>query len=206
MIREIYSEYFSERINDIITPEIINIKSGAENGGIYQEPEWKNKVSEKYLYELKEKNLVYNACQESNLYDFPASMSHRILEVLKEIYPDKALYCGGHFYYPPTGYMGWHTNYAVTDDRVYVTYSSESNKSFFRYLENGKVVTDYDDEGLTFRRFSLSNKEPYFWHCVGSECDRFSFGFRLLDINDRDRYSEPMPLNHSIALIMQQFM
>ena len=78
--------------------------------------------------------------------------------------------------------MGWHTNYKMPEERVYITYASEQGKSFFRYLEGDKVITDYDDKGLTVRRFAVSSKRPYFWHCAGSDCDRFSFGYRLKPI------------------------
>ena len=101
---------------------------------------------------------------------------------MKELYPDRQVVGSGHYYYPKTGYMGWHTNSNQPDDRLYITYASEDKKSFFRYYVDGKVVTDYDNKGFNFRTFSLSDKEPYFWHCVGSECDRFSFGYRLVNV------------------------
>ena len=77
--------------------------------------------------------------------------------------------------------MGWHTNYDQPGHRLYITYSSENNKSFFRYRNRGEnqIMTDYDDKGITIREFLVPYKKPYFWHCVGSECDRISFGFCL---------------------------
>ena len=53
-------------------------------------------------------------------------------------------------------------------------------KSFFRYYEDGQIVTDYDKMGMNARKFTCPGESPYFWHCVGSECDRISFGFQLL--------------------------
>ena len=85
----------------------------------------------------------------------------------------------GQFYYPPDGYCGWHTNHDQPVERLYISYTPEKNKSFFRYYEDGKIVTDLDDEVICIRRFKCPEKEPYFWHCVGSETDRISFGFRL---------------------------
>ena len=59
---------------------------------------------------------------------------------------------------------------------------SHENKSFFRYLdENGKIVTDYDDKGATLRLFNIPEEPLHFWHCVGSDCDRYSIGFKLIN-------------------------
>ena len=41
------------------------------------------------------------------------------------------------------------------------------------------MITDYDNKGITVRQFKVTDKPPYFWHCVGSECDRVSFGYTL---------------------------
>ena len=178
--RELYPKHIIERIKEIIIPEAQKVKFSAKIEGLVRDSEWRNEISEENLYTLMERDI--NACESSNMHSFSRDISHKLVHLLKEVYPDKIVYSTGHYYYPPTGYMGWHTNYKVPDDRVYITYTTKSKKSFFRYLENDKVVTDYDDEGFTFRRFSLSSTKPYFWHCVGSECDRFSFGFRICDI------------------------
>ena len=45
------------------------------------------------------------------------------------------------------------------------------------------MITDYDNMGLNFRTFSVAKERPYFWHCVGSNCDRFSFGYKLVDVS-----------------------
>ena len=79
--------------------------------------------------------------------------------------------------------MGWHTNSNTPEKRVYLVYALEDKQSFFRYYEKGEVTTDYDNKGLTVREFNPSSKTPFFWHCVGSECDRYSFGFKLFPAN-----------------------
>ena len=53
------------------------------------------------------------------------------------------------------------------------------NKKIFRYLKNGEIVTSYDNKGITIREFDIPEPPNYFWHCVGSECDRYSFGFKI---------------------------
>ena len=75
--------------------------------------------------------------------------------------------------------MGWHTNHDTSEDRLYITYTDEDKKSFFRYYEDESIITDYDNKGITIRRFSVAGGPPFFWHCVGSKTDRYSFGYRL---------------------------
>jgi hypothetical protein len=85
----------------------------------------------------------------------------------------------GHFWYPKGGFMGWHTNLRKPGWRMYVNYATEENKSFFRYRDpaNGQIVTSWDKE-WNFRMFIISHAHP-FWHCVRSETDRFSLGYRI---------------------------
>ena len=96
----------------------------------------------------------------------------------------------GHFIYPPTGYMGWHTNHTNPCTRLYITYATEDNKSFFRYRDRKtkEIITDYDNKGLTIREFFIPKHKPYFWHCVGSMCNRISFGFRINPENEFVKY------------------
>ena len=82
--------------------------------------------------------------------------------------------------------MSWHTNNDNPTDRIYISHASEQGKSFFRYYKDGKVITDYDDKGITVRRFTATGTKPYFWHCVGSQCDRVSIGFQLAKLESKD--------------------
>ena len=56
----------------------------------------------------------------------------------------------------------------------------EDKKSFFRYLENGEIITCYDNKGITIREFNIPRPPNFFWHCVGSKCNRYSFGFKII--------------------------
>ena len=141
-------------------------------------PEWENEISEEKLISIKSKNLILDTSDNKNLVQFPRKHATRIKPIIKSLFPNRIIKTSGFFYYPKTGYMGWHTNYNTPSDRLYVTYST--GVSFFRYYDGEKVVTDYDDCGFTIRKFKNRAQKPYFWHCVGSDCDRFSFGFRLL--------------------------
>tara|TARA_R100001082_G_scaffold107551_1_gene81588 strand:- start:426 stop:974 length:549 start_codon:yes stop_codon:yes gene_type:complete len=180
MLKENYSTSVKSKLKKVIEPYIQDIKLQAKRVGKRPQENWKDYLSEKALNSVLNEKI--NVAEQKNIHRFSAEISGKLLHFLKEIYADKAIYISGHFYYPPTGFMGWHTNYKMPEERVYITYASEQGESFFRYLEGGKVITDYDDKGLTVRRFAVSNERPYFWHCAGSNCDRFSFGYRLKPI------------------------
>lgn len=146
--------------------------------------DWEEFLSEKKLLSLIDfdvpKNMNKNLSRVS--VEKPAK---KIKGIIESLFPGLFVGCSGWFYYPKTGYMGWHTNHDSPTDRIYVTYSSEAKKSFFRYYEDGKVVTDYDDKGITVRRFTARGTKPYFWHCVGSDCDRVSIGFQIAKVTPK---------------------
>ena len=182
-LREIFPDHITKRIEEIIIPDIKKVKLKAKIEGIRRISGWEEAVSEQNLHEFFIHRDDIDTCGDrKNIISFSKDKSNKLIHLIKEIYPDKIVYTSGHFYYPPTGYMGWHTNQHLAADRVYISFASESNKAFFRYYENGRVITDYDQKGINIRRFSCKSNKPYFWHCVGSDCDRFSFGFRLCDI------------------------
>lgn len=85
----------------------------------------------------------------------------------------------GQRYYPYMGFDGWQSGHEMPFECLYVNYTPEVNKSFFRYYEDGKIITDWDSEKIIIRRFKCPQEQPYFWHCVGSETDLLSYGFRL---------------------------
>lgn len=95
------------------------------------------------------------------------------------VYPEKKLInLSGRFHYFQKNFMGWHTNSNQEGFRLYATFCEEDKKSFFRYQENGKVMTEMEDKGWNFRGFEVRKHNPY-WHCVYSDCNRYSFGFRF---------------------------
>ncbi len=101
---------------------------------------------------------------------------------LRGLFPDDRVQSlnSGDFWYPPGGYMGWHTNSQVPGWRLYVTRTDTPDQSFFRYCdpENGEIQTSMDSEWNS-RLFRISADEP-FWHAVYSETNRFSFGFMIV--------------------------
>ncbi len=170
-----FDESSSNEILQIFEKYIQQIK---DSSNIKNIPNWEDYLSKDYLMLLIDKEVPKNI--NSNLSRLNIeSLLPSIKKVVQEVYPDNFLWCSGYFYYPPTGYMGWHTNHDDPAVRLYINYASEDNKSFFRYYHNGKIITDYDRKGLNIRKFKCPDKKPYFWHCVGSECDRISIGFTI---------------------------
>jgi hypothetical protein len=178
-IREEYPEKITSEINRILSVNLPRIKYYARLEGIYKDPEWEDKVSLRYLDTSQD----IPTCNEKNLFNFgDLRITQKFIHLIKEVYPGKHVAVSGNFYYASTGFMGWHTNSDSPCDRVYITWASEGGKSFFRYRDdNGDIITDYDDPGITVRRFNIPENPPHLWHCVGSECDRLSFGFRLYE-------------------------
>ena len=149
-------------------------------------PEWKDRIDRDSLMELYQLGIPLDTNNTKNLHNIDGDIAgqrfvkdvEKIRLFLKDKYKGEVV-VSGQFYYPSTGYMGWHTNCGTPGERFYITWASEDKKSFFRYYdyEKDEIITDYDDKGLTVRQFKVTEAEPYFWHCVGSECDRFSYGF-----------------------------
>ena len=150
--------------------------------------EWKHNVDDfsfDGLIDIHPALCDFNKAKNNNVRNINPIFTEKILPYVESIFYNDMVSAAGQYFYPPTGYMSWHTNHRFPCHRVYITYASEDKKSFFRYRdpETGNIITDYDDKGITVRKFFVPFYPPYFWHCVGSECDRISFGFRLLPKN-----------------------
>ena len=87
------------------------------------------------------------------------------------------LACSGHLWYPPGGYMGWHTNSGAPGWRMYLSYAEEPGKSFFRYRDpvTHEIVTSWDDR-WSVRMFEIRADVPL-WHAVYSDTHRVSVGY-----------------------------
>jgi hypothetical protein len=85
----------------------------------------------------------------------------------------------GHFWYPPGGFMGWHTNERSPGWRLYINYADEPGKSFFRYRDpaSGAIVTK-TDRRWNVRLFKISSVDPL-WHAIYSQTNRFSLGYYI---------------------------
>jgi hypothetical protein len=109
------------------------------------------------------------------------NISDKLYSYVQDMFPEYTPLVSGSFYYPKGGFMSWHTNSDKPETRLYITYVDTPNKSFFRSYVNNSIITDYDDKIINIRMFNISNNAPYYWHCVYSDCNRYSFGFRLFE-------------------------
>ena len=169
------------------------------NSPTYKDPEfrpnyknWEQAVGEARLLSLTSKDLPQNTSKYSNLHQGDKNLLGGFVTEMEDILAGevyKTASNSGMFYYPPTGFMSWHTNAAAPCDRLYITYS-DTGGSFFRYYDNEskEIITDYDRAGLSWRLFPVTNEPPHFWHCVGSDCERISCGFRLNDPRDPKKW------------------
>ena len=163
------------RITEIIDQRYGDIIVNSRLRGIRTVPDWADNLTQDKINQSDKSISVGD-----NLIDFQnLGVTQKMVHSIQKIFPSRWVHSSGYFYYPPTGFMGWHTNSDYPCQRLYVTYTKEANKSFFRYMEDGVVVTDYDSKGLTVRLFDIK-KDELFWHCVGSETDRLSFGFSIV--------------------------
>ena len=162
-----------------------------------------DKVSEKYLYSLLNKNTkVSDIVQDRKIsnciaYNFDNVKDAIISEKLKHLREkvDEVVKLRiqeilklngyfdfentGHFWYPPGGYMEWHTNSRNPGWRFYITYVDKPGKSFFRYRDpiSGEIITIYDKQ-WNFRLFKVS-LDKLLWHAVYSNTHRFSIGYTI---------------------------
>lgn len=94
-----------------------------------------------------------------------------------------SIFVSGSWLYHSDSCMGWHNNISSHGKHAYITYVAEDDKSYFRYYDCKKdeIVTSYDKRGWQIRFFDVPKEDPYFWHCIYSQCTRVSIGFRILD-------------------------
>lgn len=76
-------------------------------------------------------------------------------------------------WYPPGGFMDWHTNSDNPGKRLYLSWS-ETGDSGMRWHRDGEVVDDPDQPGWNVRIFSTPQ-----WHMVYANCWRFSVGWKI---------------------------
>ena len=171
--------------DEILTESFIKecMDSADTNGYSYQD-DWVNNL------DIPSFDATIDIANSKNFMKFDKRFANKLISKVKNIIGHDRVESSGHFIYPPTGYMGWHTNHTNPCIRLYITYASEDEKSFFRYRDRKtkEIITDYDNKGVTIRKFFIPKNKPYFWHCVGSMCDRISFGYRINPENEFMKY------------------
>ena len=160
------------------------IESNTNSNNTYKfNPNW-----QKFLVRESFSEPIDFSLGDNSIKRFDKKIAISTLSDVKELVKCKNVVVSGHLIYPPTGYMGWHTNYKYPCKRLYITYASEDKKSFFRYRHpvTKEIITDYDNKGITIREFLVTGEPPYFWHCIGSDCIRISFGYRINSAGDKN--------------------
>jgi hypothetical protein len=76
-------------------------------------------------------------------------------------------------WYPPGGFMDWHTNSNNPGKRLYVAWS-ETGESGMKWFRDGAVVDDPDQPGWNVRVFDTPQ-----WHMVYANCWRYSIGWKV---------------------------
>lgn len=87
-------------------------------------------------------------------------------------------------YYPPGGYVGWHTNWNAFGFQCILTWS-ESGDGYFRWYDkkNDEFVTEEDVPGWQARYYRFGEyhePEHHLWHAAWTECPRFTLAFKWI--------------------------
>ena len=87
-------------------------------------------------------------------------------------------------YYPPGGYVGWHTNYDATAYQVLFTWSD--GNGYFRYYDIAKdeVVTIQDVEGWQCRHYYFGPEdepENICWHAAYAGGERITLAYKFVN-------------------------
>jgi hypothetical protein len=169
-------EPYIDEITDICKQVSKDIILNAKKIGLVENHDWEGFTDPSFLHNIKDD--IPNS-PFSYYVDFGGSITNKFMHILQKVYPDYNIHDSGYYYYPPTGYMGWHTNSNRPGKRLYITWSD--GDSSFRFLQDNEVQEDPDNvNSPTIREFDIPEPPDKFWHCVRSEnANRLSFGFRL---------------------------
>lgn len=154
-------------------------------------------ISDEYLYEMLQKKFPEHDGYPEAMYGAEMSRfwtdraynkkwTEKVNEVLFELNliltAKRNALCA---YYPPGGFIGWHTNWNCAGHNIILSYSKTGEGCFKYYdLEKEEIVTIQDDKGWNCKvGYFGSFKEPgkEFWHCATTDCDRLTFSFVIPD-------------------------
>tara|TARA_Y100001972_G_scaffold45131_1_gene55748 strand:- start:52 stop:624 length:573 start_codon:yes stop_codon:yes gene_type:complete len=86
-------------------------------------------------------------------------------------------------YYPPNGFVGWHTNHLAPGYIILFNWS-EDGEGYFRYIKDNQMVTLKDDVGWSCKVGKFGDETDPLWHCARTDCRRFSFSYRFAEEKD----------------------
>ena len=173
---------------------------------------WKDKVSYE-AYKWKKDNLRpmdYQASVHEKIWYRPKNRKHfsrqwfniEFMDDLQEIMTELIKNKWGDYYlgemmssnkpmwyknYKGTeGFMGWHTNSDKPAHRWYLVYNTHNNSSCMRFIDpdTKEIITNWEPKGWTINYFHLGSLDNETWHSVYTKSNRFSFGKKILDVED----------------------
>jgi hypothetical protein len=77
--------------------------------------------------------------------------------------------------YPPSGFIGWHTNSNNRLHNLICTWSENGN-GMFKKVEDGKISEVSDTSGWTFKKTYWSKENPI-PHAITTNCNRITITF-----------------------------
>ena len=88
-------------------------------------------------------------------------------------------------YYPPGGFVGWHTNWNANAYQVLFTWS-ETGDGYFKYwdLEKQEIVHIQDTKGWACRHYYFGHRgEPdkHCWHAAYAGCPRITLAYKFVN-------------------------
>lgn len=92
-------------------------------------------------------------------------------------------------FYPPKGYIGWHTNWNAYSYQVLFTWS-ETGEGYFSYYDkpNDEVVIIPDKKGWQAKTYFFAPKEDtqnHCWHTAYTECNRMTLCYKFTNWGGR---------------------
>lgn len=150
-------------------------------------------TSDVYLYSQMKKGSEHTGFPEQHFSQPVSQMTKKdpkwgdIEFAVKKKFPE---YLGVHSsalfnYYPPGGFVGWHTNWNANAYQILFTWS-ETGDGYFRYFDQStqEVVTIPDVPGWQCRWYYFGAKdepEHHCWHAAYTRCDRITLAYKILN-------------------------
>jgi hypothetical protein len=88
-------------------------------------------------------------------------------------------------YYPPGGFVGWHTNFDANAYQVLFTWS-ETGDGFFEYYDkkNDEIIKIPDVPGWQCRHYYFGaghEEDLHCWHAAYAECQRITLAYKFVN-------------------------
>ena len=163
------------------------------------------------IYYCNEDNLAFQKALGNKHSGYPEQHYSQPVSNMAELDPDKwkdiegtvkrkfPAVLGAHSsalfnYYPPGGFVGWHTNWNANAYQFLFTWS-ETGEGFFKYFDNEKqsIVTIEDVPGWQCRWYYFGRQdepEHHCWHSAYAGCDRITLAYKIVNRRigcDKDR-------------------